>query len=195
MLRNTARSWGSLARRLHWTTVVLIAIQIPLGFWMVDVYEAYTVDYADDTWVMRTSRAHHTLGFIVLFLVSLRVSWRLRNPTPELPCGLAFYHRVLARSTHIFLYLLLVVYPLSGWASLSAYDGDFPIFFLGWESVPGIVPSVPEGEFFDYAFFAEVHRSCWKVGAAILGLHIIGALWHQFVVHDTVLSRMWRGND
>ncbi|MGI9309151.1 MAG: cytochrome b [Gammaproteobacteria bacterium] len=193
MLRNTTQKWGSLSRGFHWLTVALLLVQIPLGFWMVEVYEVYTETYADDTWVVRTSTVHHTIGFIVLATVVLRYSWRLNNTTPDLPATLVRYQQLLARITHIVLYSLLLIYPLSGWAALSAYEGEFPIYFFGWDSVPRLVPQVPEGATFDYPFFAEIHRACWKVGAAVLGLHVVAALWHQLVVGDDALRRMWSG--
>jgi cytochrome b561 len=189
-----AASWSHLARGFHWGTLALIVIQIPLGFWMVEVYEVYSETYADDTWVMRTSLLHHTLGFTILAVTCARFGWRISHPAPGLPANLAIYQRWLARFTHIFLYLLLIIYPLSGWASLSAYEGEFPIFFLGWDSVPRIVPQVTEDAFLNYEFFAEIHRYCWRIGAAVLGLHVVGALWHQFVAKDGVLQRMWAGS-
>ena len=188
---NDATRWNRGARVLHWLTVLLILVQIPLGFWMVEVYEAYTETYADDTWVMRTSMAHHTLGFIVLAVACFRLTWRFTHQAPGLPVSLIAYQRALARMTHAVLYLLLFIYPLSGWASLSAYEGEFPIFFFGWESVPRIVPQAAEGATLTYELFAEVHRACWKLGAAILLLHVAGALWHEFVARDGVLRRMW----
>ena len=190
---SVAVTWSRPSRYLHWTTLALVAIQIPLGFWMVEVYEVYTQDYADDTWVMRTSMWHHTLGFLVLAATAVRVSWRLSQPVPPLPPGLAQYKKWLARTTHVFLYALLIAYPLSGWASLSAYEGEFPIFFLGWDSVPRIVPQMPEDAFFNYEFFADIHRLCWKVGAAVLGLHVAGAVWHHRIAQDGVLHRMVSG--
>jgi cytochrome b561 len=186
-------AWGRLARVFHWITLTLIIIQIPLGFWMVDVYEVYAETYADDTWVMRTSLLHHTLGFVILGISFARFGWRMSHPTPGLPVNLASYQRWLARLTHIFLYLLLFIYPFSGWASLSAYEGEFPIFFFGWESVPRIVPQAPEDAFLNYEFYAGIHRYCWRIGAAVLGLHVAGAMWHQFVAKDGVLKRMWKG--
>jgi len=194
MLRNSSRDWGRLSRGFHWTIVALVAIQVPVGFWMVEVYETYTETYADDTWVMRTSLIHHTGGFLILILATFRLTWRVSNPTPDLPPGLVAYRRFLARLTHIFLYVLMFVYPLTGWAALSAYDGEFPIFFFAWDAVPGIVPRVPEGAPFDYPFFAEIHRLGWKVGGVILGLHVTAALWHHYVARDHVLRRMLRGS-
>lgn len=193
MLRNTRDSWGSLARGLHWTVVTLVIVQIPLGFYMVEVYEEYTKTYTDDTLVMQTSMAHHTIGLLVLSIALFRLAWRLTNQTPGLPASLQTYQRYLARFTHVMLYVIMIAYPLSGWAALSAYEGEFPIFFFGWDSVPRIVPQVIEGEPFDYPFFAEIHRSLWRIGGLLLGLHVIGALWHQFVAGDGVLRRMWRG--
>jgi len=194
MLRNTLKSWGALARGLHWVTVLLILVQIPLGFYMVDAYETYKVDWADDTVFMRASLWHNTLGFIVLLVVVVRLIWRATNVSPDLPSQLQTYQRWLARLTHGFLYLLLIIYPLSGWAALSAYEFEFPIFFFGWDSVPGIVPKVAEGAgTFDYPFFADIHKACWRLGAVVLGLHVIAAVWHQWVQKDGVLVRMWKG--
>jgi len=190
---NTAASWGSVSRLLHWLTVLLILVQIPLGFYMVEVYEVYKQTYEDDTMLMRTSMVHHTLGFIILMVATARLGWRVSQPTPGLPESLSRFKRVLARLTHTFLYALLIIYPLSGWAALSAYEFEFPIFFFGWDAMPGIVPSVKEGSGFDYPFFADIHRLCWRVGAGLLALHVVAAVWHHHVAKDGLLMRMWRG--
>ena len=192
-LKNTNIAWGSIARFFHWGILILIVVQIPLGFWMVEVYEVYAETYADDTWVMRTSRAHHTMGFLLLAMVGMRIAWRVSNPTPGLPAALTNYQRWLARGTHVLLYVLLIVYPLSGWSSLSAYEGEFPIFFFGWDSMPRLVPQVAEEATFNYEFFATIHRWCWRIGSAVLGLHFVGALWHHYIAKDGILQRMLFG--
>ena len=96
MFRNTALTnsfnrWGLVSRGFHWAVVALAAIQIPLGFYMVEVYEFYTETYADDRlpMVMRTSMVHHTIGFTVLILAVSRLTWRVSNRTPDLPATLA----------------------------------------------------------------------------------------------------------
>lgn len=193
MIRNSPAHWGLVSRALHWLMALLIMVQVPLGFTMVDAYDAWRAGTGDMARALGLSRAHNTLGFLLLILVLLRLSWRLGNPTPDLPRSLAAYQRFTARATHAALYALLILFPLSGWAALSAYDGDYPIYFFGWENVFRIVPQAEKGAFFTSDFFGEFHETCWKIGAVLLTLHIVAALWHQLVNKDGVLSRMLRG--
>jgi cytochrome b561 len=194
MLRNTTLAWGAVSRHLHWLIAAMIAVQVPLGFWMNSVYdELVATGGTDFSQLLAISRVHHTNGFLILILATVRLAWRAGNPTPGLPAALAAYQRWLARLTHVFLYGLLFAFPLSGWAALSAYEGEFPIFFFGWDDVPRIVPQAADGSHAPYEFYAEIHETCWRLGAVVLGLHVAGALWHHLVVKDNVLRRMLRG--
>jgi len=193
MLGNSIARWGVVTRLFHWGMALMIAAQVPLGFWMVSAYDAWLAGKGDTALVMSLSRAHNTLGFLVLILVSLRLSWRIAHPTPALPASLTRAQRIAARVTHASLYGLLIVFPLTGWATLSAYDGEFPIFFFGWDGVFRIVPQQGKDAFFNSDLFGEIHETCWKIGAFILGLHVTAAVWHEYVQKDGVLSRMWRG--
>ena len=124
MIRNTPTSWGFVSRNLHWLIAAMITVQVPLGFWMNAVYdELIATKSYDFSQLLLISRVHHTNGFLILILATLRLTWRASNPTPALPPGLAAYQRALARLTHVFLYALLFAFPLSGWATLSAYEG------------------------------------------------------------------------
>lgn len=194
MWRNDQASWGAVSRLLHWLMAVMILVQVPLGFWMNAVYDQLVAAGSQDfSRLLAISRLHHTNGFLILILATVRLGWRAANPTPGLPSSLVAYQRVLARLTHLFLYLLLFAFPLSGWAALSAYEGEFPIYFFGIEHMPRLVPQATDGSHAPYEWYAEIHETCWRVGALVLGLHVIGALWHQWVVRDQVLRRMWRG--
>jgi cytochrome b561 len=190
MWRNTSASWGRIARSLHWLIALLILVQVPLGFYMNSVYDALKASGSRD-WseLLLISRLHHTNGFLILILVALRLLWRVSNPTPAMPAGLAAWQRFTARATHVFLYALLLTFPLTGWAALSAYEFDFPIYFFGIEHMPRIVPQA-DGTHAPYEFYAEIHEACWRIGALVLGLHVVIALWHHFVARDEVLRRM-----
>jgi cytochrome b561 len=193
VIRNDARHWGLITRSLHWLMALMIAVQVPLGFQMVKAYDAWLAGHGDTDLVMALSRAHNTNGFLILILVVLRLSWRVNNPTPDLPAALAAWQRFTARATHAVLYGLLIVFPLTGWAALSAYEGEFPIFFFGWDNVFRIVPQAKEGSPFNSDLFGEIHETCWKIGAVVLSMHISAAFWHQFVTKDGLLKRMWSG--
>jgi cytochrome b561 len=193
VIRNTTERWGALTRALHWLMALMIVAQVPLGFWMVDAYDAWLAGKGDTALVMALSRTHNTAGFLILILALVRLGWRLRNPTPGLPAGLLAWQRLTARATHALLYALLIVFPLTGWAALSAYDGEFPIFFFGWDNVFRMVPQAQPGSPFTSDLFGEIHETCWKVGAVVLGLHVVAALWHEYVRKDGLLKRMWRG--
>ena len=194
MLRNSVTAWGVVSRNLHWLIVAMIAVQVPLGFYMNDVYKELIATRSNDySNLLLVSRLHHTNGFLILILATLRLTWRVTNPTPDIPAGLAAYQRFLARLTHVFLYALLFAFPLSGWATISAYEGQFPIFFFGWEHVPRLVPQAINGSHAPYDFYKVIHKACWRIGAGVLSLHVLGALWHHVVMKDNVLRRMWRG--
>lgn len=193
MLRNAPDHWGLVTRALHWGMAAMIAVQVPLGFLMVAAYDAWLAGQGDTAKVMALSRAHNTLGFLVLILAALRLSWRFASPVPGLPAALVAWQRWTARATHALLYALLFIFPLTGWAALSAYEGDFPIFFFGWDDVFRIVPQATKDSPWNSDLFGEIHETCWKVGAAVLGMHVVAALWHEYVARDGVLSRMLRG--
>ena len=57
-------------------------------------------------------------------IAAFRLAWRLSSVTPHLPESLRAYQRYPARITHVALYSLLFLYPLSGWAALSAYEDE-----------------------------------------------------------------------
>jgi cytochrome b561 len=194
MLRNSATSWGVVSRNLHWIIVAMMAVQVPLGFYMNEVYkELVAANSTDFSLLLKVSQVHHTNGFLILILATLRLGWRASNPTPDMPAGLAAYQRFLARLTHVFLYALLFAFPLSGWATLSAYEGEFPIYFFAMDDVPRIVPQSVDGSHAPYEYYAAIHKACWRIGAGVLGLHVAGALWHHAVAKDNVLRRMLRG--
>jgi cytochrome b561 len=172
---------------------LMILVQVPLGFLMVQAYDAWLASHGDPVRVMALARVHDTIGLLVLTLVVARLAWRAANPTPELPGGITYWQRRLARGTHVALYALLVLFPLTGWAALSAYTGTFPIFFFGWDHVPRLVPKATPGSPFTSDFFTAIHVTCWKIGGPILALHAGAALWHGLAKRDGVLRRMWSG--
>lgn len=189
---------GGVVRLSHWTAAVLIAVTVPVGFWMSNTYAAAQSNPGLEPRLHLLSAVHHTIGFTVLALAGVWAAARAAGRGgPEPPRSSRVreppaWREAAARTVHALLFLLLIVLPLSGWAALSAF-GEFPIYFFA-HHMPGIVPRVAFDAAQGYAFYAQVHRWCWRAGAALLGLHVAAALWHHYVVKDGVLARMWSGD-
>ena len=198
MLGNTLDRWGSISKALHWTIVLLILMEVPVGFVMAATYGAAFGDEQIRVVHDTLAQVHNTIGFLVLSLIALRLFWRVRQPVPRLSGALATYQRGLARFTHWAFYALLIVIPLSGWSALSVLGdterfGVTPIWLFGWDVMPAILPQQPFDAPFGYGFVASIHRYAIYTGAVLLSLHIVAALWHHLTRNDGILLRMWPG--
>lgn len=178
-IRNTRQRWGAVAQLLHWSIAIAVLVMLGLGWWAG--WLPYGKLKVDVFWV------HKSLGMLVLAAMSLRLVWRLLNPTPALPNGLKTWERGAAHLTHYGLYLLLIAMPLSGWVINSA--ANFPLSVFGWFQVPAIVG--PDDDLKSLA--GDVHELlAWAI-VGVLALHVAAALKHHFVLRDDVLRRMLPG--
>jgi cytochrome b561 len=179
------RRYGAASIFLHWTIALLILIQLCLGWYMNEVLQDHSPAQAQ----IRT--LHISLGLSILLLVLVRIGVRLAHRPPPLPRGMAPWERVLARSSHILFYLLLLILPLTGWTLVSL--GSSPIKFWGlpWPHLPGVgvVFGSPAPKAVRHALsHLHVYTLIWVV-LITLALHVIGALRHQFD-RNAVLWRM-----
>jgi len=179
MLRNASDSWGAPAKLFHWVMAALILAQIALGL-MAANWRVSPTKIELFFW-------HKSTGMLILALVGLRILWRLANPTPELPAGMAAWERAAARLGHFLLYALMVALPVTGWIINSASNVPFRIFWL--IPLPAIVaPDEPTAD-----LFALVHGGLFMLLALVLVAHIGAALRHHFVKRNTMLIRMLPG--
>jgi cytochrome b561 len=179
--------YGAVSMWLHWTIAILILAQIGLGWVMNEVLPDHSPAQA------QVEAVHISLGLTILLLVLVRIGVRLTHPAPPLPSDMPAWERILARGSHVLFYLLLLAMPLTGWALVSL--GSRPIAFWGlpWPHMPGIgallgspAPRPVRQELAHIHVFILI----WVV-LLNLGLHIAGALKHQFDGHP-VLWRMTR---
>ena len=193
MLKNTATTWGSVSKSLHWGLVILALIQVPLGVWLSREAPQARIT-GDDTVLLWLEQFHHSFGFVILFVVITRLWWRLRSIVPSHPAGLPAYQVRLASITHGALYVLMVAFPLSGWAASSVIGSaqfPVPINFFGAEMIPLAFLQSLQPPYSTFALYRDIHVYCWWVGAGLLSLHILAALYHHFVLKTNVLKRMW----
>jgi cytochrome b561 len=123
----------------------------------------------------------------VLVLAVLRLLWRLGNPPPAPPAGMAGWERRLAAAAHWVLYALIFAVPLSGWWVSDASRVPFKAFFL--VPMPDFIAT--DRALQDAA--AEVHEALTMTLLVVVLVHIAAALRHHFLLRDDVLGRMLTG--
>jgi len=177
-LRDTTEQYGSLTKFLHWSLLILVAIQFLLAS-MMDLYPKGSAAKAN------VMVSHETVGVLVIAAAVVFVLWRLSNPRPSL-ASLPAWQRYLARFTHGLIYLLIVLQPLSG--ILMVVNGDHGLHFFGLTVGSGAGSEVLKE-------IGETTHGIFPVLILIaLGLHLVGALYHHFVARDDVLRRMLPGH-
>jgi cytochrome b561 len=181
MWRNTELSWGAPAKLLHWVVAALVFVQIGLGLAAVNWRLSPT---KLDLFVL-----HKSIGMLVLVLMVIRVAWRAINTAPSLPADMRPLERHTAQASHLLLYLLLLLMPVTGWIVTSAANVPFRIFWL----IPLSAIVEPDKAVADAA--ALLHFVLFVVLASLLIAHIGAALRHHFLKRNDVLARMLPGKD
>ena len=124
--------YGTVAMSLHWLIAAAVIANLCIGLYMADLPRA-------DPSKFELIALHKSIGLTVLALSVLRVVWRLVNPVPLPPPGLAPWLKFAGRAVHFLLYFLIVAIPLAGWlmVSVGSMGHPTPVFGLfGWPSFP-----------------------------------------------------------
>lgn len=157
---------------LHWAQAVIVIWLLWLGGAMVDLPKGAERSAAYGL--------HKSLGLLTLLLVAGRLFWRTRHPAPAaLATGM---ETRLATAVHHLLYVFLVFAPLAGF--LASSFTPYPLKFFG--------VGMPKFGWPDEslnATFKLLHVGFVWGGAALIGLHVAGAIKH-LVLRDGTMSRM-----
>ncbi len=176
-MREARSRYSTVSILLHWTIFVLIFANATIGGWME---EAAGPDK------LSTYALHKSVGITVLVLSLVRLGWRFAHPFPPFPEHTPRWQRIAGRTTHALFYVLMIGAPLLGWAAASAGGAPATPLFgaIPWPNLP-IGGGNDTGE-----LLGGVHKLMVKAIYVVLGLHVLGALKHQFVDRDEVLHRM-----
>lgn len=174
--------YSPMARAFHWITVAVIAVQVPVGLYMVWRGNNVAFD-ATTNWLYS---AHKLSGFLLLWFIVARLVYRLTQGAPADEPTLELWQKAASHATHWGLYLLLLVLPILGWIGVSYYGARGT---LGGFSLPAIV-----GE--DKAAAETVlnlHKWAAYLLIAMVAVHIAAAIYHYAIRGDGVLQRMLPG--
>ncbi|MBN9670302.1 cytochrome b [Roseibium aggregatum] len=184
MLRNTLSGYGLIAILFHWTMALMIVFMLALGLYMkqLPLTEQST---------FQLFQLHKSIGFVVLALGLLRILWRIVNPVPRLPAGMAGLEKLAAHAGHFGLYALIFAMPVTGWFMVSASPWGIPTILFNIWPVPHLpVPSALGSQEQAESFFKLLHEyGAYLLIALVIG-HVAAALKHHFIARDDTLKRM-----
>lgn len=179
--KNHSNGFGLIAISLHWLMALLIITLFAVGLWMVDL--TYY-----DSWYKQAPFFHKSVGVLLALLYILRITWRFVNPPPPPIASIPRSELLLAKATHIALYLIIFCVFTSGYM-ISTADGR-PIEVFNWFSIPAFTTPIENQE--DIAGIFHFYFACSLIGLA--SLHTLAALKHHFYDKDQTLSRMINPN-
>ena len=161
---------------LHWLLALMIPAQIGLGWYMLSVEK--------EPGSKTLFALHISLGLTIALLVVLRLAWRVAHPPAVLPASMASWEVNAARFSHLLIYLLMVLLPVTGYFGAS-FSGDVVSYFgvplPGWAA---------KNDPLKEQFFTAHSVTAWAL-VGLVALHVLGALKHLLKDRDGVFHRMW----
>jgi cytochrome b561 len=170
--------WNALAIALHWLAGALILFILAEGWTMA--HAGFNAATTFDLYQL-----HKSFGFVVLALTAARLGGRAAFTAPAAAPS-ALWEQRLAAFVQASLYVLTLAAILAGWLVVSTSPLPIPTKFFNLFVIPNI--AVPDGALFAGATLA--HALMAYAIAALVALHVAGALKHQWIDRDDVFARM-----
>ena len=166
--------YNAVARTFHAVIAAMVIFNLATGI---------GGDALEKTW--NPFPAHKATGILILLLSLARLGWRFTWTMPDWPNTMGALQRKVARVTHVALYALMIIVPLTGWIFSSA--GKYPLSIYGLFDWPklGVTKDSPLA-----GLAHESHEVLGFLMAGLVVLHVAAALHHHFVIKDNVLRRM-----
>jgi cytochrome b561 len=157
---------------IHWLTLLLFIAAVYLGHTLDEI------EVPKDK--MPLYPAHFIVGDLVLILTLIRAYFlRKDGKLPPVEGGSAIANKI-ATGIHHLLYLLLIALPVTGIIMITT-TGLIEALRLNDAS------KLPDLEKFT---IHEVHATLVGVLVLTIGLHVLAALYHQFILKDNLIRRM-----
>jgi len=168
------RTYNAVAKILHWSIAVFIALQLGIGWTMPEIHKNTRPD-GEIAW-------HIAVGVLIVLLVAARVVWRAVRPPIGTDSDRGGMRR-LASATHILLYLLMIIVPVLGWANAGSRDW---VVGIGPLHLPRLMSA---GSKLGHEM-GDIHGDLAAVLAVVIGVHVAAGFYHQFIRKDDTLLRM-----
>jgi cytochrome b561 len=172
-VRNTLAEYGLISKLLHWISALLLFVQIPLGFYLVDL------DFGTER--INLENIHITIGLSIFYLVILRLLYKSLNPTPKLGPSVFTGQKFLAKLNHVLLYVTILSITISGILKKLFNGETLTIFYKKIQ----IQDNFKLGE-----LFYDIHVVSNYVLIGLIIIHILAVIVHKLFFDDNLLKKM-----
>jgi cytochrome b561 len=168
--------WNLGVVAFHWLNAALIVALLAIGWAMT--HRVFGAATSFDLF-----QQHKSLGFVALAVTFVRLAVRVLMLAPPPVPG---WEGGLSRTVQASFYVLTLVAVGAGWLAVSTSPLPVPTRLFGLFVIPNVAP--PDAALFASAVLA--HRLAAYAIAALLALHVAGALKHHFIDRDVTLAHM-----
>ena len=173
ILRNSLTEYGFISKVFHWLSAAVLIIQIPLGFFLVDM------DFSEKRLTIES--IHVVLGLSLFYLTLLRLIYKLFNPTPSLRNNIFPGQRLIAKLNHILLYVSIIIITTSG-VLKKLFSGEMLDLFLF---------DIEIKDNFELAeLFYDIHIISNYTLIALISLHISAVIVHKLIFKENLLKKI-----
>ncbi len=195
---NNNTKYTNVAIALHWLIGIAILFMFILGWFMTELPKESAKTTSFDifnlgliTWEVAKEESprafyfnlHKSIGLTILMLIVLRMYWRFTHRPPAFLNSMKLWEKRLAKATHLSLYLLMFLIPLSG--IIMSAGSKYGIKWFGIKVIPGFDDKAIRELFFEF------HEIFGLLLLLLLIFHILGAIKHSIIDKDGTLRRMW----
>ena len=168
--------FGIVAIALHWFIAIAMLASLALAWYLEDL---------DGEEKIYWLALHKSVGMVIFVAAIARLIWRVRHPAPAYGFAMPRWQQLAAHATHILLYVMLFSLPITGYIAETARGRDTA--FFGLFPIPALVPLNRKLSY--YAL--TVHDWSQYAVYALILLHVGAALYHQLILKDGIIERMW----
>ena len=172
-LLNNKSKYGLLSKLFHWLTAAGLIIQIPLGFYLVDLdFDPTRVDIEN---------YHILFGLIIFYVTLIRLIFKLLTQAPDFKGSAFLGQKFIAKFNHLLLYLTLLTVRFSGILK-KLFNGENLVVFFKKINLT-----------YNYELseqFYSIHILANYTLIGLISLHILAVLFHKFLLKEDILKRI-----
>ena len=171
--KNTLSKYGLISKVFHWLSAALLIVQIPLGFYLVDL------DFGDER--LEIEKIHIIMGLTIFYLVILRLLNNFFNPTPKIDPSKFLGQKLLAKTNHLLLYVAILSITVSGILKKLFNGETLNLFFR----------KIALKENFELADqFYDIHVFSNYSVVILITIHILAVIFHKVFFNENLIKKI-----